>query len=44
MNNKHSYFQQVGALFDGMNRMNTYMGRVAAADKNCASILRKMRG
>ena len=43
MKNQFSYSERLGALLYGMNRMNTYMGRVTEADRDCIEVLRSMR-
>lgn len=43
MKNKHSYMQRLGAMAYSMNRMNTYMGLVTEADRDCLEVLRNMR-
>ena len=42
MKNKYSYSEKLGALLCSMNRMNTYMGRVTEADRDCMEVLRDM--
>lgn len=43
MKNKYSYTERLGALLYSMNRMNTYMGRVTEADRDCIEVLRGMQ-
>ena len=43
MKNKYSYSEKLGALLYSMNRMNTYMGRVTEADRDCIEVLRGMQ-
>ena len=42
MKKKYSYMEQPGALLYSANRMNTYMGRVTDADRDCMDVLRDM--
>lgn len=39
---KYTYMERLGALLYSANRMNTYMGRVTDADRDCLDVLRDM--
>ena len=39
---KYTYMERLGALLYSANRMNTYMGRVTEADRDCMEVLRDM--
>ena len=43
MKKKYSYTERLGALFYSMNRLNTYMGSLTEADRDCLDVLRSMQ-
>ena len=42
MKKKYSYMEQLNTRSSVANRMNTYMGRVTDADRDCMDVLRDM--